>query len=321
MPAEFGLIECIRAVAASTSTVGVEIGIGDDAAVLQPEPDMQLLACTDTLVAAVHFPADTCPEAIGYKAMAVNLSDLAAMGAQPRWATVSLTLPAADQAWVQSFADGMAQAAQPWGVGIVGGDTCAGPLTISVHLLGQLPTGTSLLRHGAQPGDLIAVTGSLGDAALALSIYQDQGRAEVPAELLRRLERPAARVDAGLALRGTASACIDVSDGLLADAGHLARASQVAIILELEKLPVSPLFSGIVDQQQYTNLVLNGGDDYELCFTFAAQDVSRIGRELELVGQEWQMIGRVEAGSGVSVVDANRQQLALDPNGYQHFNE
>jgi len=318
---EFGLIECIRAATSKTACSGVVVGIGDDAAVLEPEPGMQLLACTDTLVAAVHFPDDTPAEAIGYKALAVNLSDLAAMGARPRWATISLTLPAADQVWVQSFAAGLLQAAQAWEVGIVGGDTCAGPLAISVHLLGQLPSGTSLLRSGARVGDLLAVTGSLGDAALALSIYQDQGRADVPAQLLQRLERPLARVDAGLALRGLASACIDLSDGLLADAGHLATASGVAIVLEMKKLPVSPLFAALADRQQRAGLILSGGDDYELCFTFAPYDKDRIGRELELAGQAWHLIGRVDQGSGVTVVDPKGQLLSLDQIGYQHFHE
>ena len=318
---EFGLIECIRAATSQASASGVVIGIGDDAAVLQPEPGLQLLACTDTLVAAVHFPEDTPADAIGYKALAVNLSDLAAMGARPRWATVALTLPTGERAWVQSFASGLMQAAEPWGVSIVGGDTCAGPLTISIHLLGEAPPRASLLRSGARAGDLLAVTGTLGDAALALSIYQQQGRDDVPQELLQRLERPMARVDAGLALRGLASACIDISDGLLADAGHLAAASAVEMVIELEKLPVSPLFASLVDQQQRAALAMGGGDDYELCFTFAPQDEARIGRQLEAAGQSWQLIGSVKSGNGVTVIDPEGQPVSLNRNGYRHFHD
>lgn len=178
-----------------------------------------------------------------------------------------------------------------------------------------------MLRSGAQVGDILAVTGSLGDAALAWSIYQDQKRAAVPAQLLQALERPLARVDAGLALRGVASACIDISDGLLADATHIANASKVAIVIELEKLPVSPGFIEWLDQRQYAGLVLGGGDDYELCFTFAAQDHARISQQLELAGQTWQIIGRIESGSGVTVIDSDGQLLSLDRIGYQHFHE
>jgi thiamine-monophosphate kinase len=316
---EFRVIDCILEATSSLQAEGVVVGIGDDAALLQPDSGLQLLACTDTLVAGVHFPVDTTPAAIAYKSVAVNLSDLAAMGARPRWATLSLTLPDANQDWVRSFAEGLCEAARPWGLGIVGGDTCAGPLAVSVHMIGDVPGDACLLRSGAQVGDLLAVTGTLGDAALALSLIQTQGRDRVPAALLRRLEHPTARIEAGQALRGLATACIDVSDGLLADAGHIARSSGVGVVIEAEMLPSSPAFVEQVDSDQRYGLQAAGGDDYELCFTFAPTDRASIEQRLRSAGQSWQVIGRVETGHKVRLVDALGKTLPVDRIGYQHF--
>jgi len=232
---EFTLIERIRARAATRPDV--LLGIGDDAALLAVPAGQALVVTTDTLIAGVHFPAETAPADIGWKALAVNLSDLAAMAATPAWCTLALTLPDADGDWVDAFLDGFLELAEQHGVALVGGDTTGGPLSITVTAQGFVPSDVALRRDGAQAGDDIWVTGTLGDAAGGLAQWQRQGL--MSAKLRHRLDRPTPRVAAGLGLRGLAHAAIDVSDGLAADLGHVLAASRLGAEVELGRLPTS----------------------------------------------------------------------------------
>ena len=307
--AEFELIERHFAELAPEGE-GVWLGVGDDAAILEPPPGRQLVMTLDTLVAERHFLSGTDPFNLGHKSLAVNLSDLAAMGARPAWALLSLTLPEADEAWISAFAGGFRQLALGHGVSLVGGDTCRGPLSISVQLTGFVEPGEALLRSGGRAGDQVRVTGTLGDAALALWLLQQ--RKEVPRALRQRLERPEPRVAEGQALRGIASACIDLSDGLVADLGHLCRASGCGARLQAERIPLSPgVRSGIADPWA---LVLGGGDDYELCFTVPPERLP----DLKASGVTSTCIGELVAGEGVVVFD--REGRPLPPvKGWDHF--
>jgi thiamine-monophosphate kinase len=260
---EFDLIARIRQRAAIRSDV--ILGIGDDAALLCVPPGKQLVVAMDTLNAGVHFPADTAPADIGWKALAVNLSDLAAMAARPAWCTLSLSLPQPDAAWLDGFLDGFLALAAQHDVALVGGDTTRGPLSICVTAHGLVDPRGALLRSGARIGDDVWVTGTLGDAAGALRQWQADG--PVDALLRMRLDRPMPRVEAGLRLAGIAHACIDISDGLLADLGHVCRASRVGAQIDVDALPASEALLQTFDIETRRELQTAGGDDYELCFT------------------------------------------------------
>ena len=313
---EFDLIEAIRA-RVDVARSDVALGIGDDAALLDVPANRQLVACTDTLVAGVHFPAGTAPGDIGWKALAVNLSDLAAMGAEPAWALLALTLPDADAVFVEGFATGFAELARAHGVALVGGDTTQGPLAISVTAFGWVPRDCALTRSGARVGDAVFTTGALGDAAGALKMLMGGGSA--PAALSARLHRPEPRVAAGLALRGSASACIDVSDGLLADLAHVCVASKVGAEIEADALPVSPALAASFDAPTCRDLALSGGDDYELCFTAPAAREAEIVEKIAHAGCRATRIGRIVAGSGVRVLDANANEMEIAHAGWGHF--
>jgi len=295
----------------------VPLGIGDDAALLTPPPGQSLAVSVDTLHSGVHFAPDTPPADLGHKALAVNLSDLAAMGAEPAWATLALSLPAADEAWLSAFADGFFALAERHGVQLVGGDTTRGPLSVTVQVHGFVPPALALRRRGARPGDHIFVTGSLGDAGAGLAI--EQGRlalAGPPAAfLVARLHRPTPRVAAGLALRGLASAAIDISDGLSQDLGHILAASGVGAELEIEALPLSDelLASGI---DRPWRLAASAGDDYELCFTAAADADLGVG---DALGCAVTRIGRITAEPGLRWLDADGQACEPPPRGWDHF--
>jgi thiamine-monophosphate kinase len=311
---EFSLIARIRRRAASRDDV--VLGIGDDAALLAVPAGQLLVAAQDTLNIGVHFPTDTAAAAIGWKALAVNLSDLAAMGAEPAWCLLSLSLPAPDEAWLDGFLDGFCALADQHRVALVGGDTTRGPLSVSLAIHGFVPPGQALTRHGAQPGDEIWVTGTLGDAAAALA----DGAGADP--LLRaRLERPTPRLAAGRALRGLASACIDVSDGLLADLGHVLDASAVGAELELARLPCSPALAAGREPAARWPLQLAGGDDYELCFSapLARHDVVRAA--LLAGGTEASVIGRITATPGCRVRAPDGSDWQPPARGYQHFDQ
>lgn len=321
--AEFALIDRLRRRVAARDDVA--LGIGDDAALLRPPPGEQLAVTADTLNAGVHFPPQTPPSDLGWKTLAVNLSDLAAMGAQPRWCTLSLSLPHDDAAWLDAFADGFFALADVHGVALVGGDTTRGPLSLSVTALGSVPAGAALRRDGARIGDEIWVTGTPGEAAAALSLWQ-AGELDVayacadPARetLRQRLLRPSPRLDAGLRLRGLAHACVDVSDGLLADLGHLCARSGVGAELRLEALSIPAALQAFAPTQ-VRPWQFAGGDDYELCFTAAPADRESVAQALAFAGTEGARIGRVVAGDRVTVFDAAGQRWQPPRMGYQHF--
>jgi thiamine-monophosphate kinase len=314
---EFDLIARIRARAGMRDDVS--LGIGDDAAILRVPAGHDLIVGTDTLNIGVHFPAETAPSDIGWKALAVNLSDLAAMGAKPAWCTLNLTLPSADSNWLDAFLDGFLGLAKRHDVSLVGGDTTRGPLSVTVTAHGFVPCDAALRRSGAQAGDDIWVSGTLGDAAAALRQWRDGSM--VDASLRERLGRPLPRVGLGLALRGVANACIDVSDGLLADIGHILDASRVGAELELASLPTSPELASAFDAATRIRLQLSGGDDYELCFTVPpahARAVLGAARRSRVAATR---IGRIEANPGLRMRDGNGAIDDAPRIGYRHFDE
>jgi thiamine-monophosphate kinase len=320
---EFDLIELIRR-RTGQARDDVRVGIGDDAAVLAPPPGKDLVMAIDTLVEGVHFPRGTAPADIGWKALAVNLSDLAAMGASPAWALLALTLPSADVAFVEGFAEGFAKLAQPHRLALVGGDTTRGPLTISVAVHGFVPPGQALTRASARLGDAVLVTGTLGDAAAGLHALQhppreDDGRAVLRGFLVERLSRPTPRLAVGTALRGQATACVDVSDGLLADLGHICVASGVAAEIEAALLPRSSALLELYDDTTALHFALSGGDDYELCFTVPAARLAEVQAGLARLGCGATKIGRIVEGEGVRVRAADGSSLATDRPGWEHF--
>ena len=310
---EFDLIARIRARVATRADV--VLGIGDDAALLAPPPGRQLVVTADTLNAGVHFPAGTAPADIGWKALAVNLSDLASMGAEPAWCTLSLSLPQSDTVWIDGFLDGFLALAGEHGIVLVGGDTTRGPLSVSVTAMGFVDAGRALRRDGARVGDDVWITGTLGDAAGALALLERD-----PAHALRtRLDRPTPRVRAGLALVGLANACVDVSDGLLADLGHIASRSGVAAQVEVDALPVSEALRAAFDEATRTAMQASGGDDYELCFTAPAAaraSIESLSSQLDL---RITRIGRMVAGEGVEALRADGRPWSSARRGYDHF--
>jgi thiamine-monophosphate kinase len=307
------------------SRVGAErsdvvLGVGDDAALLTVPAGQQLVACVDTLVAGRHFPLQALPDDIGWRALAVNLSDLAAMGATPAWATLALTLPAAEEDWIEAFAAGFGQLARAHGVALVGGDTTAGPLTISVQALGYVAPGTALTRSGARPGDLVYVTGWPGDAAAGLALLEGrlQGGGADRAALEAKFRRPEPRVAFGMQLRGIASACIDVSDGLAADLGRLARASGVGAVVQARELPLSRALYALAGEERAREFALGGGDDYELVFTVPPAASPALARLLASSGAPaCHCIGEIVPGRTLRVL-GERGELPV-PRGWDHF--
>ena len=312
---EFDLIARIRARVATRADV--VLGIGDDAALLAPPPGRQLVVTADTLNDGVHFPRGTSPADVGWKALAVNLSDLASMGAEPAWCTLSLSLPQSDPAWIEGFLDGFLDLAGQHGIALVGGDTTRGPLSIAVTAMGLVEPGRALRRDGARVGDEVWVTGTLGDAAGGLALLD---REPVPA-LRARLDRPTPRVAAGRALAGIATACVDVSDGLLADLGHVCARSHVAARLDVDALPASAALREAFGEADRIALQASGGDDYELCFTAPADAGADIDAVSAQLGLRFTRIGRIVAGEGVHPVDAKSQPWSSPRRGYDHFAE
>ena len=312
---EFDLIARIRARVATRADV--VLGIGDDAALLAPPPGRQLVVTADTLNDGVHFPRGTSPADVGWKALAVNLSDLASMGAEPAWCTLSLSLPQSDPAWIEGFLDGFLDLAGQHDIALVGGDTTRGPLSIAVTAMGLVEPGRALRRDGARVGDEVWVTGTLGDAAGGLALLD---REPVPA-LRARLDRPTPRVAAGRALAGIATACVDVSDGLLADLGHVCARSHVAARIDVDALPASAALMEVIGEADRIALQASGGDDYELCFTAPADAGADIGAVSAQLGLRITRIGRIVAGEGVHPVDAKSQPWSSPRRGYDHFAE
>jgi thiamine-monophosphate kinase len=316
---EFSLIDRIRQRTAQGRD-DVRMGIGDDAALLAVPVGQELAVAIDTLVEGVHFPRGTAAADIGWKALAVNLSDLAAMGATPAWALLALTLPNAEPAFIDELATGFVELAQLYRLALVGGDTTRGALTLSVAVHGFVPPGKALLRAGAQVGDAIFVTGTLGDAAAGLALVQQGDHGDSRSSyLIERLNRPTPRVAAGLALRGHAHACIDISDGLLADLGHICEASEVGAEIDVSLLPRSSALLDLFDDVAARDFALSGGDDYELCFTVPAQHVAVVQADLARLGCGATRIGRIIEGSGVRVRDASGQWLEPKQRGWDHF--
>ena len=320
---EFSLIERIRSLT-EQSRDDVRFGIGDDAAVLAVPAGQELAVAIDTLVEGVHFPRGTSAADIGWKALAVNLSDLAAMGATPAWALLALTLPEPDQAFVEGLAEGFAQLAKPHRLALVGGDTTRGPLSISVAVHGFVAPGKALMRSGARVGDAVLVTGTLGDAAaglhaLAHPFAVEEQRSDARDLLVARLNRPTPQLAAGSALRDLAHACIDVSDGLIADLGHICAASGVGAEIDASLLPLSPSLIAICDDASAQQFALTGGDDYELCFTVPMNRLADVQSDLSRLGCGVTRIGRIVEGQGVSVRGVDGQWLETGQAGWNHF--
>ncbi len=300
----------------------VACGIGDDAALLRVPPGNELVATTDTMVADVHFLADADPADVGYRALAINLSDLAAMGAEPAWATLSLTLPEARPAWLDAFCRGFYELAREFRVQLVGGNLARGPLNITVGAYGYVPAGRALRREGAKAGDDIYVTGTLGDAALALNhlLGKHALGADALAVVKDRLARPRPRVTAGLRLRGIASAAIDISDGLLADLGHVLKASKVGARIELARLPVSDVYRAELARVGW-DAALVQGDDYELCFTVPREGMTMMGEFAREAGCAISRIGEVLAQPGLTVIDPSGGHYRARGSGHDHFRQ
>ena len=323
----------------------VVLGVGDDCALLRVPPGQELAVSIDTLVAGVHFLPEVDPEALGHKCLAVGLSDLAAMGAEPAWATLALTLPREDRRWLGAFAAGFAALAREHGVALIGGDTTHGPLSISVQVHGLVPAGQAIRRAGARPGDLVGVSGTLGDAGLALRNLL-AGEA-VPADLRARLEHPTPRVALGLALRGLATAMIDISDGLAADLGHILEESGAAgaggegswdavspgyrqlgsdgeapalgAEIRLAALPVSPAVAARLARDPDWSLPLASGDDYELCFTLPPERASELPALAERLGLALTLIGRILPEAGLVCIGPDGGRWTPERQGYNHF--
>jgi thiamine-monophosphate kinase len=318
---EFELIRrffCKRGMAPRDS--GVILGIGDDAALLRVPQDTDLVAAVDTIVCGRHFLESASPRSVGHRALAVNLSDMAAMGASPKWATLALTLPDADAAWLEEFAAGLLDLAEEFGVELVGGDTTRGALTVSVQLLGHVPRGSALRRDGAKAGDLLAVSGTLGDAAAGLAFLQRppaKSTAAVEA-LIRRFDFPAPRVQLGLAARAHASAAMDLSDGLVGDLPKLALASGLAAHVDVDKLPLSAAMRSTVEPRQSRDWALAGGDDYELLLAISPEALPELQRSADQLNLTLTPIGELHAGAGITW-SLNGRDFAPSVSGYDHF--
>ena len=307
------------------SDPSVVLGPGDDSALFRPETGMEVAVSTDMLVSGQHFFADTDPYKLGHKALAVNLSDMAAMGANPRWATLALALPESliknDTKWVESFARGLLELAGSHRVALIGGDVTRGPLTICIQIIGEVAKGKALHRSGARVGDDIWISGKLGDAALALLHERREIKLESNefAECLNALLLPVARVDLGQILVGLANSAIDISDGLLADLGHILERSGVAATISLKEVNCSVILKKYFSQPQVINCMLAGGDDYELCFTVPRERRSKIDKISQETGIPLTRIGKIIMGEGLVVLDSTGKPIMLETTGYDHF--
>ena len=299
----------------------LSVGIGDDAAVITPEAGQQLLISVDTLNVGVHFPEQSSAADVGYKALAVNISDIAAMGGEPQWFTLALSLPSADEAWLTLFCQGLGELVEQYQLCLVGGDTTRGPLSMTIQIAGTIPLGQALTRNNAHVGDDIYVTGSLGDAAAGLLICQNQLHAndEDARFFLDKLNRPRPRVAIGKGLRGLANSCIDVSDGLAADLGHIIEDSGVGAELVLEQLPVSEhLRRQGLSNTRLQELLLFGGDDYELCFTAPVASHEAIQQLAQSNDMPITCIGKIIEERGLFSIE-QAQRTSVPVKGFDHF--
>ena len=321
MPGEFQLIQqFFQREQAEQPAEGVLLGIGDDCALLQLPPGQQLAVSVDTLVNGVHFPLAADPELIAERALRTNLSDLAAMGADPLWFTLALTLPQADEDWLRAFSRGLFACAREFGIALVGGDTTSGPLSISIQAMGAVRPGQALRRDGANVGDFVLVTNSLGDGAAALAAIQEPAlfAPEHYAYLHERFYRPVPRLRESQLLRGLASAALDISDGLVADLQHICTASDLGAVIDVENLPLSPALLGVDNRVQAYEWALSGGDDYELCFTVAPDNMADIAMLIAQGKLNATVIGEMVPGQGV-ICEYQGKPFVPARAGYQHF--
>ena len=297
------------------------LGVGDDCALVDITNGMDLAVSTDTMVSGTHFFPDVPPENLGHKALAVNLSDMAAMGAMPYWAMLALTVPTVDHGWLAAFAKGFFDLAEEFSVSLIGGDTTRGPLSLTITIMGEVPMGAALRRNGAKAGNDVWVSGNIGDAALAVA--HRNGRVvlgeEDYHEAVMRLYEPTPRVRLGQALRGLATSAIDISDGLLGDLGHICRLSGVGATVDLGAIPLSPIGAQHVATKAGLTAILAGGDDYELCFTAPPNSRDSIAELTDVLGVPLTRIGQVKRGKGVSLLGADGKPMKIDGRGYDHF--
>jgi len=304
----------------SPADTNVSCGIGDDAAVIKISHDQELLVSVDSLIEDVHFSRSSMAYDIGYKSLAVNISDIAAMGGVPRWATLALALPNVDPDWLQAFASGFADIADKYGVVLVGGDTTQGPLSITVQIMGTVDRGHSLLRSGTSPGDKIFVSGCLGAAGFACNaLKENRDIHTIPLPCLQRLHRPEPRVALGACLHDLATAAIDISDGLAADLDHILKSSAVAARVQLESLPVCEVLENQVDNALVWRTALAAGDDYELCFTIPAERQAELEQKSGALDHPITCIGEITTGEGIHWLQASGAEVKLALHGYQHF--
>lgn len=304
----------------------VLLGIGDDCALVTPPDGKQIAMTADTLVSGVHFPSNTSAQDIAYKSIAVNLSDLAAMGAEPAWLMLALTIPESDEHWLSAFAESFHTTCLHYGVQLIGGDTTRGPLSVTVHAAGFVESHRCMRRDAAKSGDRIYVTGSLGDAALGLRLLQaelTEGESIADIDyLLSRLNRPEPRVAFGIAISEFSRCAIDISDGLLADLGHVVRASDCGAQLFLDRLPLSDALRNVYSNNgeiPESQLVLSGGDDYELCFTLRAEYENTVTKLAEQHALQVTQVGVITNAGGIVCMDANGGEIDFAQSGYQHF--
>lgn len=321
MPSEFQLIQqFFQREQAEQPAEGVLLGIGDDCALLQIPNGKQLAVSVDTLVADVHFPAAADPELIAERALRTNLSDLAAMGADPLWFTLALTLPEANEDWLRSFSRGLFKCAREYRIALVGGDTTSGPLSITIQVMGAIQPQQTLRRDGANVGDFILVTNFVGDGAAALAAIQNTHTFtdEHTEYLLQRFYRPTPRLSESVLIREIASSALDISDGLVADLQHICDASDLGAVIDIENLPLSPAVKSLNNDSQAYQWALSGGDDYELCFTVPPEKMADIAMLIAQGKLQATVIGEVTAGSKV-ICEYEGEPFELAKTGYQHF--
>jgi thiamine-monophosphate kinase len=314
---EFGLIEYLKQ---RNRIVRNDVlqGIGDDCARVLVPDGFELAITSDTLIEGVHFPPGTSAHAIGFKALAVNLSDLAAMGAQPAWVTLALSIPSVEMEWLHRFAEGFFSLAETLNIQLIGGDTTQGPLTITIQAHGFIPKGQALTRSGAQPGDYICVTGTLGEAGLELLKLGGGPQTQTSVNCLNY---PEPRVGAGMALRGIASAAIDISDGLIADLGHILEASGVGARLTLEEIPLSKVMREDQDPARMLELALTAGDDYELCFTIPESQIEAVNALQYQLNLPIKHIGNIQSQPGMRIHRQDGVPLEISSGGFSHFSD
>ncbi|MDO9206225.1 thiamine-phosphate kinase [Methylotenera sp.] len=298
------------------------LSVGDDAALISITKGMELAISADMLVAGTHFFADCDPYQLGWKSLAVNVSDMAAMGANPKWATLAIALPEVNQPWLAEFSKGFFACADDFNVDLIGGDTTRGPLTISVQIMGEVPAGKAIKRSGAKVNDEIWVSGTLGDAAMALAVMQQRfnlARSDLN-QIENALHTPQPRVALGQALHGVANSAIDISDGLLADLGHILKASKLGAIIRLDQVPISDTVHKNLHLKQVKNMVLAGGDDYELCFTAPSNQHAEIANLSKTLNLALSHIGQITANTDLIVRGLDNEILDIKETGFDHFN-